>query len=78
MDWQMNVLLKGITGLCASRKGIAFLITSLVSGVALMTGHLPGPDYAKVIMVIFGVFTVSHAYQQANAPSQDGSGPPHV
>lgn len=59
-------ILQGITGLLASRKGTAFLLTLAISSVALMTKHLESTAFAAVIATMFGVFTASHAYQQCN------------
>lgn len=60
------MILDGIKGLLASRKGTAFLLTLLVSSAGLLSGKLGGAPFASVVGIIFGVFTASHAYQQVN------------
>jgi hypothetical protein len=62
-------ILQGLIGLCASRKGTAFLLVFLISAAGLFTKHLDGTNFAVVIGIIFAIFTGSHAYQQVNAPT---------
>ena len=66
-------VLQGITGLLASRKGAAFILT-LTATTALSATHRLDPTFGVVIGVIFGIFTVSHAYQEVRVNSLPDKG----
>lgn len=62
----IHPLVNGFVGLCASRKGVAFLLTLVITTILSLTNHLT-PTFAAVVGTIFSIFSISHSYVNATA-----------